>query len=70
MKTTTVPFDLLAWCRRMSATGEPISAGEAAEMLGVSKAGYYSIEARNRKTGRAQATLVKLAEALEREKKQ
>jgi hypothetical protein len=68
MYVTTLPFDLTAWCRRMSPGAYPLPAKTAAELLGVSPSGYYAIEKRNRATGRAAATLVKLAEALEREK--
>lgn len=65
MNTTQLPFDLLAWCRRMSSTDTPISAQEAADFLGISRAGYYAMERRNRVHGTASATIVKLATLLE-----
>lgn len=70
MHLTTLPFDLLAWCRRMSPDGVPISAARAAELLGVSTSGYYALERRNRRTGHAAATLVKLAQLLERDRRE
>lgn len=68
MYVTTLPFDLMAWCRRMSPDAYPLPAAVAAGLLGVSLSGYYGIEKRNRDTGRAAATLVLLAQALERER--
>ena len=66
MRTTTLPFDLLAWCERMSGDPKrPITAAEAAELLGVSTSGYRAIERRASDTGRVQAVYVKLAELLE-----
>jgi hypothetical protein len=66
LRTTTLPFDLLDWCRRMSPDGKtPIRNIEAAEMLGVSESGYRAMERRCRERGEVQATVVKLAELLE-----
>jgi hypothetical protein len=66
LRTTTLPFDLLAWCRRMSSDGiNPIKAAEAAELLGVSESGYYAIEARCRTRSNCNATVVRLAMLLE-----
>lgn len=65
MRTTTLPFDLLAWCRRMSGDDRPITAAEAADLLGVSTSGYRAIEKRASETGEVQATYVKLAQLLE-----
>ena len=69
MRTTSLPFDLLAWCRRMSSTTRPITGVQAADMLGISVSAYRALEKRCADTGEIQATYVKMAQLLEAEKK-
>ena len=63
MRTTTLPFDLLAWRRRMALTQ-----AQAADALGLSLSGYAQAEYRatDRPNNPTNATVAKLAIMLER----
>lgn len=56
MRTTTVPFDLIAWAVRMGALAgkrtrkglaKSLTQDEAASLLGLSQSGYKALERRN-----------------------
>ena len=62
MKTTTIPFPLREWRHRLALTQ-----AQAAELLGLSRAGYCQAEYRSSDRNECIKTLALLAQAIEKE---
>jgi transcriptional regulator with XRE-family HTH domain len=62
MRTTTIPFPLREWRLRLN-----ITQARAAELLGLSRAGYCQAEYRAEDRNECQKTLALLAQAIEKD---